>query len=82
MISMYESNKKISGAYRSFVLCLDYVAISPFIYFKTATMVTAKPFSHCRHKTMFQNEYRYESFRQFGASLNPRRKPKNNSGRR
>ena len=34
MISIYENNKKINGACRSFVLCLDYVAISPFIYFK------------------------------------------------
>ena len=34
MFSIYENNKKISGACRSFVLCLDYVAISPFIYFK------------------------------------------------
>ena len=34
MLSIYENNEKISGACRSFVLCLDYVAISPFIYFK------------------------------------------------
>ena len=36
MFSIYENNEKISGACRSFVLCLDYVAISPFIYFKTS----------------------------------------------
>ena len=34
MFSIYENNKKMSGACRSFVLCLDYLAISPFIYFK------------------------------------------------
>ena len=34
MFSIYENNTKISGACRSFVLCLDYVAVSPFIYFK------------------------------------------------
>ena len=34
MFSIYKNNKKISGACRSFVLCLDYVAISPFIDFK------------------------------------------------
>ena len=33
MFSIFEKNKKINGADRSFVLCLDYVAISPFIYF-------------------------------------------------
>ena len=36
MFSIYENNKKISGACHSFVLCLDYVATSPFIYFKAA----------------------------------------------
>ena len=35
MFSIYENNKKISGACHSFVLCLDYVAISPFICFNT-----------------------------------------------
>ena len=35
MFSIYENNQKISGACRSFVLCLDNVAISPFIYFNT-----------------------------------------------
>ena len=35
MFSIYENNKKISGACCSFVLCLDNVAISPFIYLKT-----------------------------------------------
>ena len=34
MFSIYENNKKISGACRSFVLCLDYVGLSPFICFK------------------------------------------------
>ena len=36
MFLIHENNEKISGACRSFVLCLDYVAISPFIYFKAA----------------------------------------------
>ena len=34
MFSINESNKMIRGTCRSFVLCLDYLAISPFIYFK------------------------------------------------
>ena len=34
MFSIYENNKKISGACRSLVLCLDYVVTSHFIYFK------------------------------------------------
>ena len=33
MFSIYKNNRKISGACRSIVLCLDYVAISPFTYF-------------------------------------------------
>ena len=33
MFSIYENNKKISGACRSFVLCLDCVGLSPFICF-------------------------------------------------
>ena len=36
MFSIYENNKKICGSCRSFVLCLDYVAISPFICFNEA----------------------------------------------
>ena len=35
MFTIYENNQKISGACRSFMLCLDYVVISPFIYFKS-----------------------------------------------
>ena len=38
MFSIYENNKKISGACHSFVLCLDYVAISLFICFKKFTI--------------------------------------------
>ena len=39
MFSIYENNKKISGACRSFVLCLDYVAISPFICFNDLLLI-------------------------------------------
>ena len=37
MFLIYENNKKIVGACRSFVLFLDYAAMSPFTYFKGKT---------------------------------------------
>ena len=39
MFSIYENNKKNGGGCRSFVLCLDYVAISPFTYFKDESCI-------------------------------------------
>ena len=40
--------------------------------YKKATTVTvkAKPFSHFRQKTTWQNEYKFEKFMEFMAALN------------
>ena len=42
MFSIYENNKKISGACRSYLLCLDYAAISPFVCFNVTLGVLFK----------------------------------------
>ena len=39
------------------------VRLLPFIDYKTATTVAAKPFSHFRRKTKWQDESKGESFK-------------------